>query len=638
VRVSWTIALASCALLLAGCSAPGTNSTEAVSNSTQGAPLQGNVHGGEQAIVGAHVYLYAANTTGYGNASVSLLTSGTGRTEDTNGNYYVTTQSAGAFSISQDFTCPTLNSQVYLYSIGGNTGDGTNSAAGLLVGLGACGSLSNSQFIVINEVSTVATAFAIAGFATDATHVSSSSTALAATGVANAFATVSNLETLNSGLSFTSTPGAGDGAVPRNTIYTLANILAACVSTTTPSTGACNTLFTNAKNGPSAPSDTASAMINIAHNPGANVGTLYMLQTPTSPFQPFLTGAPNDFSLAITYTGGGLDGTGQGPETIAIDGSGNVFVPNYTSNSISKFGPQGAILSGTDGYTGGGLANPTAVAVDKYGNVWSANFAGDNVSEFSSKGVTLSIPPGFTGGGLNAPYGIAIDGSSQAWIVDSGGNTLSEFTSEGTADSPPSGFSLGVAAGGPSGAAVDTSGNIWVTNTNADTPSIIEATPSHTSGVSPTINNFEGGGLSSPYGIAIDGSGNIWVTNQAGNGSLSEFNSSGSPITVNNVYTGGGLYLPYGISIDGLGNVWVANKDANCISEFNSGGNAISPSTGYTSVGINQPYGIAVDPSGNVWVATDNGAASLTEFIGIAAPVVTPLSEGVILSQLGTRP
>ena len=646
--------LASCALFVAGCSAaPGTNATQAVSNSVQGTALRGKVYGGQQPIVGAHVYLFAANTAGYGSPSLSLLEDVPGTTtKDTNdSNYYVTTQAGGTFNITGDYSCTDTNSQVYLYSIGGNTGGGTNSAAGLMAGLGACGNLSNTEFIVVNEVSTIATAYAIAGFATDPTDVSSSnSTQATATGVTNAFSAISNLVNVNTGLAATATQGS-DGVIPQQELYTLANIIAACVSTTGPASYQCSTLFNNAKNGTTAPSDTATAAINIAHNPGANVGALYLLQAANPPYQPALSGTtpPNDFTLAITYSGGGLDGTGQGPETVAVDGSGNVFVPNYTSNTVTKFSPLGTILSGSGGYTGGGLDNPTAVAADVYGNIWAANYSAESVSEFSSSGETLSIPPGFLGGGLYQPYGIAIGGGDTplVWIVNSGGNTLSEFTSGGGAYSPSGnpdesqtgGFPLGEAAGGPSGAAVDTSGNVWITNTNASIASLIEAVPSTSSDyTAPTINNFTGGGVASPYGVAIDGSGNIWVTNQGGNGSLSEFNSSGGAITQNTVYTGGGLYDPFGIAIDGLGNVWVANKYADCISEFNSNGNALSPPNGYTSADLNGPYGVAVDPSGNVWVTTDNGSASLTEFIGLAAPVVTPLAEGVAYKQLGTRP
>ena len=87
-------------------------------------------------------------------------------------------------------------------------------------------------------------------------------------------------------------------------------------------------LFSNAKNGNTQPSETATAAINIAHNPGTNVGTLYGLLPTDLPFQPTLLSAPNDFTIAVTYTGGGLDGTGFAPEGVAINASGNVWVPN----------------------------------------------------------------------------------------------------------------------------------------------------------------------------------------------------------------------------------------------------------------------------------------------------------------------
>ena len=56
------------------------------------------VHGGQQPIAGAKVYLYAANTTGYGNAAVSLLQSAGGTVADGSGNYYYPTTSGGNFS------------------------------------------------------------------------------------------------------------------------------------------------------------------------------------------------------------------------------------------------------------------------------------------------------------------------------------------------------------------------------------------------------------------------------------------------------------------------------------------------------------------------------------------------------------
>src|SRR6266568_913419 len=83
---------------LTGCSGgsfSGLNQTNAAQTGTAAAKLAGRVRGGQQPIAGAHVYLFAANTTGYGgsgiapsasNASLSLL-SGAGTATDSVGTY-----------------------------------------------------------------------------------------------------------------------------------------------------------------------------------------------------------------------------------------------------------------------------------------------------------------------------------------------------------------------------------------------------------------------------------------------------------------------------------------------------------------------------------------------------------------------
>jgi streptogramin lyase len=644
VRISWTIVVVTCVVFLSGCSGmPGTTPIQTTAGSVPGAALQGMVHGGQQPIVGAKIYLYAANTTGYGNAAVSLLESAGGTVSDGSGNYYYPTQSGGTFSISGDFTCPSAGSQVYLYAVGGDPGlgDGANSAIGLMAALGTCGSLSSAPYVVINEISTVATAYSIAGFATDATHVSSSSTTLAtATDVPNAFATVTNLESLGRGVALATTPN-GNGVVPQEEIDTLADILAACVNSAGPSSTPCSTLFSNAKNGNSQPVETATAAINIAHNPAANVGTIFGLLPSNRPFQPTPEVVPNDFTLAITYTGGGLDGTGVAPLGVAIDASGDVWVPNFSASSLSEFNSNGVPKTGSP-FSAAGLDNPTSVAIDTYGSAWVANYNGNDISEFNSQGQKISGPPGFTGGGLNEPYGIAIDNVGNAWAANFGGNSLSEFESNasgGLALSGSSGFGDQVLAG-PAGIAADTNGDVWTANYISAKGGLAEAVPSALPAQPPTVTLFSGGGLNAPYGVAIDGSGNAWTTNRGGPGSVSEFTSAGKAITGTTGYTGGGLSNPYGIAIDGAGNVWAADNGGNAdsISEISSTGIAISGANGYVNLGMFAPYGIAVDGSGNVWVASDDNVGPLTEFVGAAVPVVTPLSAGATYGLLGTKP
>jgi len=75
--------------LLAGCGAPLTDTAAPVAAHIE---IQGTVFGGQQPVVGAHLYLLAANTTGYGNASVSLLND-TSLNSESDGTHGLHTQS-----------------------------------------------------------------------------------------------------------------------------------------------------------------------------------------------------------------------------------------------------------------------------------------------------------------------------------------------------------------------------------------------------------------------------------------------------------------------------------------------------------------------------------------------------------------
>ena len=81
MRKSFALVLFLCALLLTGCLGVPVSTTNSPS-SVPGVAVQGKIHGGQQPIAGARVYLYAANTIGYGSASVSLLKSASGTSED----------------------------------------------------------------------------------------------------------------------------------------------------------------------------------------------------------------------------------------------------------------------------------------------------------------------------------------------------------------------------------------------------------------------------------------------------------------------------------------------------------------------------------------------------------------------------
>jgi hypothetical protein len=594
--------------------------------------LQGQVHGGQQPINGAHVYLFAANTSGYGNPSVSLLNAtDTGHSDSVGA--YVPTASDGSFTITGDYSC-TTNTQVYLYVLGGDAGSGQNSAAGLMAALGNCPAsnnfLSSDPVIQVNEVTTVAAAYSFAGFATDATHVSSSGTALAQIGIANAFANAANLASIVTGQALATTP-AGTGAVPQSEINTLANILASCVNSAGPSSTNCSNLVTYT-NGPS---DTASAAINIAHNAAANVAGLYALSTGTPPFAPALAAAPNDFSIALNFSGGGIVGAnGSG---IAIDGLGNAWVTNAGGSSVIELSSSGSILSGASGYRGGGMGSPWGIAIDLNGNAWISTL-GTKVYEISSSGSFLSGASGYQ---ALAPYEaeaypqIAIDGSNNVWVVgirggnagDTGDGALAKLNSSGT---PYSGspFEMPFVSTDlfyQGWFSIDASGDIWAACNGAYVVEFSNAGSLLNSYPATEIGYY-------PNGMAIDHSGNVWV----GGAALEELSAGGSALSGPSGYlTTAGTT---GLAIDGSGSVWT--ESGQTIVAVSNAGATLTGANGYkmqTGSGTQVSFAIAVDGSGNVWIP--NGYNNdLSEFIGAAVPVVTPLAAGVKNNSLGARP
>jgi len=615
--------------MLTGCSVGPTGPINSPS-SPAGLPLQGRVHGGQQPIVGAHIYLFAANTTGYSQPSVSLLNAASTGYSDSVG-AYVLTANDGSFTITGDYTC-TPNTQVYLYALGGNAGAGTNNASGLMAILGNCPTPDNfliaTPIIWVNEVSTIAAAYAMAGFATDATHVSSSGAALAQQGIANAFANAANLATLATGVARTTTP-AGNGTVPQTVIDSLANILAACVNSDGEVLGPypasnCYTLFFNAQSLGSSgniPTETATAAINIAHNPASNIANLYNLQYAAgSPFQPALPSQAYDFTVGLNFSGGSFNGS----TAIAIDGSGNAWI---AGNTVTVLSPSGAFASGVSGYTGHGLSGPLGIAIDANGTAWLAGGSANNIIKISSSGTFGSGSGGFTGGGMSYPKTIAIDAANNVWIGSYLNGSVAEMSNTGVFITNSSGYTGGGLSYVDS-IAIDTAKDVWVTSGLTNAVTEISKTGTFLTGSS----GYTGAGLDNPVASAFDSAGNLWVTDDFGK-SVTEISSSLSPI---GTYTGGGLQGSNGIAIDGAGNAWISNNATSCVTEITSAGTVVTSSTGYIGGGIFMPNGIAVDGSGNVWVA--NGSNNAVELIGAATPVVTPIAVALANSTLGARP
>ena len=562
------------------------------------AHLSGTVHGGQQPVAGAAINLYAAGAAGNGSASTSLLQSP------------VTTDSNGNFSITGDYACPSASTQVYITAAGGNPGlpaGGVNPAIALATALGDCGSLSSSTTLTINEVTTVAAAWALAPFAASLDHVASSSTN--APGLRNAFLNADMLADSSAGVS----PAA---ALPANAtaeagkVYALANLLAACVNS---DGGAiCSGLFADATPaGAAPPADTFGLALTIAHNPVNNVPALYNDLPPQTAFPQTLASVPADWTISIAYTGGGMNA----PAALAVDATGNLWVAS-NGGSLSAFSPQGAPVW-TSGITGYGLDHSVAVTIDSVSNVWVSNMAsgslnGDagSLSLFSPSGTSLAGATGLTAGNINLPAAMAADRNGDVWVANLGSSTVSLMSPGGTPLSGANGYGAGVLSA-PSALAINPVHQAWIASRDTGTLALM-----NTAGA--VLHQSSLGNL--PDSLAFDALGNLWVGDNT-DSTLAELDANGNILLA--PFTGGGLTRPRTLAVDAGNHLWATNTVSNTVSAFTAA-TALTPAAGLgADAQLNQPYGAGVDASGNLWV-TSLGDNRLVEFVGLATPTATP--------------
>lgn len=469
--------------ITAGCGT-GSNSSSLLpvggttSSQSPTAKLSGNVHGGQQPVSGATIQLYEVGI-GVGNAPYA-----TGLAKPILSTA-VTTGSTGNFSITGDYTCD-AGSYVYITASGGNPGlspsTTNNPQIALMAVLGSCSNLLASganTYVNINEVTTVAAAYALAQFAGGTTYgaplssfggfpgivapndnFTTSSTNMQ--GVINAMAIAQVLANTSTGIS----PGNntnGTATVEYWQINTIADMLAACVNTAGGTVGdgsACGTLFANV-NIPSgtnpatggayaAPADTLQAALYMALNPSissTNTANLFTLVTGTPPFQPTAATAATmyDFTIAVAYSPVVPSTTTAiltQPSVVALDSYGNAWVGNNsTVTPFPEFAteldptgnpiPAGSASSTTfninsysvAGTTTGFLGNdstttpPTLqLAIDTNNKVWVPDFVNDGIMVITDSGPAYGTGTGFNSNG----YATTLKNGGNA--NDSGGN------------------------------------------------------------------------------------------------------------------------------------------------------------------------------------------------------------------------
>ena len=566
-----------------------------------GPSFQVTSQAGIKPIAGASVQLYAAGTSGNGSAPAALLP------------VALTSSASGAVTVAAGYVCPAANSPLYVVSRGGtvNGATGPNANITLMTAIGACNGITAGAKFVADEATTVAAVEALVQFYSVGGSIGATASNL--TGLTNAFATAATLADPVAGTSPGSTLPSNAGS-PAARVNSLANLLNECVV----SAPTCSALYTSTAQGTTLATNTLDAAYYLAKSPTSNVAALYSQSVVSTAYTPALAKAPTDWTMFITYSGGGMDS----PAGIGVDSTGSVWVSNYF-NSASKFSPIGTPVF-ANGITGAGLYNSYGLALDLSDNAWIPNeqpftSAGiGSVSELSPAGTSLA-GNGFINGGMNYPLSVAIDPNGTVWVVDYGNSHLTLLNSSGTPISGTSGYTTPLFAF-PVAVAVDANHFGWIVNQSSNY--LTRVAPDGSS-----FTNYNCCNLAS--GIALDQFDNAWVANYFGN-TVSLVTNAGA--VVSGSYSGNGsINHPQGIAVDGGGSMWVANYRAAYLTELSgatssSPGTALSPAAGIgADADLLEAYAIALDASGSIWV-TNQGNNTITKLIGLAVPVKTPLS------------
>ena len=626
------------AAALAGCETSGSDLA-----------LKGRVIAGDEPVSGSSVTLYAAGT-------IIAETLG-GDTTDGEGN----------FSIR--FRRPAESGIIYAVARGGTPRGNTtpNDAITFLTVIGEVDGRPDT--VTLTELTTVASVWTNAQFLRGSAIVGNG------TGIYNAASNVENIVDIETGR-----PGPVIGnAVNRSpagalaSADTLGNIVHTCAVLS--QADACERLFSAASPpGWNAPANTLDALHNIALNPWSNVTEIFSLNPGNNPYSPVLDSPPSAWTIALTYTGGGLDS----PGAVAIDADGNVWVTNGLLTGpedcpdggagVTKLTPDGFPLSPPYGFTGGGMDGAgSGITIDQTGNVWIGNKRGGSVSLLTPEGSPIS--PEGTGykanGNTSRVEGTIADYDGNIWLLNNRhsdecpgcGNSLILFPG-GDPDNAVTFVYPGTdTLDGPFGIALDLEGDIWITNGAGNTVTVIDPLGN------PVFQTQPGSsGISAPRGLAVDSIGNVWIANLSGaegpgTGSVTLLdpfgeNAPGSP------FRGGSMEGPWSIAVDGDDNVWIADftggalvnlcgaRADNCPQGLTTG-DPISPAGGYDGGGaLRHITSIAIDQAGNVWAAnnvndldacsrmsetgcrqasTECGGDGVVVFFGIAAPVDAPM-------------
>ncbi len=269
--------------------------------------------------------------------------------------------------------------------------------------------------------------------------------------------------------------------------------------------------------------------------------------------------------------------------------------------------------------------------INTYAGTRSAGFAGDSGAPTSAQ--------------FDLPLGLTFDSSGNLYIADSvnqrirkiSGGTVTTVAGDGTGGySGDKGVATSAELLGPSGVAVDSSGNIFIADTsNHVIREVVTGTAATNAGVTAgdiiTVAGTNAGGYSGdgglsglaaldfPTSVAVDAEGNVYIAD-SGNNVIREITASNGIINtiVGGTATVQQLYDPETVAVDASGNLYISEQNGVRISKFSHGNLTLIAGNGYIGysgdngpaikAALDDPTAIAVDSKGYVYVCDTNNS------------------------------
>ena len=307
-------------------------------------------------------------------------------------------------------------------------------------------------------------------------------------------------------------------------------------------------------------------------------------------------------TLAGTTSSGHEDGVNPRffqPSDVAVDAAGNLYIADTGNHAIRKRAPNGTVstLAGlatvpgdADGLgSAGRFSAPSGIAIDASGNLYVADLNTHLIRKISPAGAVTTLAGTSLSRGsadgvgaaarFSNPSAVAVDSSGNVYVTDRGNYTIRKITPTGTvttiAGSPGQyGSTDGTGANArfysTNGIAVDAAGNLYVADVGG--ASIRKISPAGDVTTFARVNN--------PSGLALDAAGNLLVS--CGNGTVSKISSAGVVTALagdpnamgdrDGVGSAARFTILDGIAVDAGGNAFVADVNNNTIRMITPGG------------------------------------------------------------------